>query len=109
VSPICGSPDLNDREQEDCDAYEPCVAEMDAGGVADRICIFELCARTGSARIEDEDRGQHLSVLLLRQRTTAVNTSSIKRFVEQPELGNSWRRLSVHTGCETRPNETNPS
>lgn len=45
----------------------------------------------------------------LRQRTTAVNTSSIKRFVEQPELGNNWRRLSVHTGCETPPNETNPS
>ena len=37
---------------------------MDAGGVADRIRVFEFCARTGSARIEDEDRRQHLLVLL---------------------------------------------
>ena len=43
------------------------------------------------------------------QRIIAVKTSSITRFVRQPELGSSWRRLSVQMGWETPAKETKPS
>ena len=39
----------------------------------------------------------------------AVNTSSMTRFVRQPDAGFNWLRLSVQIGWETPLKETRPS